>query len=56
MALRAKLNLNGDIFFLILLRKIRKKMSPFKEFFAAAGGEKLFTLPQVSLIPNCNTA
>jgi hypothetical protein len=45
LALRAKLNLDGDIFFLILLRKIRKKMSPSKEYFAAAGGENLFTQP-----------
>ena len=45
MALRAKLFLDGDIFFLILLRKIRKKMSPSKEYFAAAGGENLFTQP-----------
>jgi hypothetical protein len=46
MALRAKLNLDGDIFFLILRSKIRKKMSPSKEYFAAAGGENLFTQPQ----------
>jgi hypothetical protein len=45
LALRAKLNLDGDILFLILLRKIRKKMSPSKEYFAAAGGENLFTQP-----------
>jgi hypothetical protein len=45
LALRAKLYLDGDIFFLILLRKIRKKMSPSKEYFAAAGGENLFTQP-----------
>ena len=44
-ALRAKLNLDGDIFFLILLRKIRKKMSPSKEYFAAEGGKNLFTQP-----------
>jgi hypothetical protein len=37
--------LDGDIFFLILLRKIRKKMSPSKEYFVAAGGENLFTQP-----------
>jgi hypothetical protein len=37
--------LDGDIFFLILLRKIRKKMSPSKKYFAAAGGENLFTQP-----------
>jgi len=46
MALRAKLYLDGDIFFLILRSKIRKKMSPSKEYFAAAGGENLFTQPQ----------
>ena len=46
MALRAKLYLDGDIFFMILLRKIMKKMSPSKESFAAAGGEMLFTQPQ----------
>ena len=34
LALRAKLNLDGDIFFLMLLRKIRKKMSPSKEYFS----------------------
>jgi len=39
--------LDGDIFFLILLRKIRKKMSPSKEYFAATGGENLFTQPQI---------
>jgi len=47
LALRAKLNLDGDIFFLILLRKIRKKMSPSKENFAAAGGKRLFTQSQI---------
>ena len=45
MALRAKLYLDGDIFFLILRSKIRKKMSPSKEYFAAVGGENLFTQP-----------
>ena len=40
-ALRAKLNLDGDIFFLISLCEIRKKMSPSKENFAAAGGKTL---------------
>ena len=45
MALLAKLNLDGDIFFLILRSKIRKKMSPSKEYFAAEGGENLFTQP-----------
>ena len=43
LALRAKLNLDGDIFFLILRSKIRKKMSPSKEYFAAVGGKILFT-------------
>jgi hypothetical protein len=48
LALRAKLNLGGDIFFLILLRKIRKKMSPPKEYSAAAGGKKnLFSQPPI---------
>ena len=51
MALCAKLSLDGDIFFLILLRKIRKKMSPSKESFAAAGGERFFIQPQNSLLP-----
>ena len=46
LALCAKLNLDGDIFFLILRSKIRKKMSPSKEYFAAVGGENLFTKPQ----------
>jgi len=41
----AKYSLDGDIFFLILLRKIRKKMSPSKEYFAAEGGKRQFTLP-----------
>ena len=40
MALRAKLYLDGDIFFLILRSKIRKKMSPSKEYFAAEGGKR----------------
>jgi len=46
-ALRAKLNLDGDIFFLISLCEIRKKMSPSKENFAAAGSKRLFTQPQI---------
>ena len=45
-ALRAKLYFDGDIFFLILRSKIRKKMSPSKENFAAAGGKRLFTQPR----------
>jgi hypothetical protein len=45
MALRAKLYLDRDIFFLILRSKIRKKMSLSKEYFAAAGGKILFTQP-----------
>jgi hypothetical protein len=45
LALRAKLNLDRDIFFLIFVGKIRKKMSLSKEYFAAAGGN-LFTQPQ----------
>ena len=44
-ALRAKLYLDRDIFFLILRSKIRKKMSLSKEYFAVAGGENLFTQP-----------
>ncbi|MFZ4426279.1 MAG: hypothetical protein ACOYOO_03905, partial [Saprospiraceae bacterium] len=47
LALRAKLYLDGDIFFLILRSKIRKNMSPSKEYFAAAGGENPFTQPQI---------
>jgi hypothetical protein len=47
MALRAKLYVDGDIFFLILRSKIRKKMSPSKECFAAAGGKNLFTQPRI---------
>jgi hypothetical protein len=43
MALRAKLCFDGDIFFLILIRKIRKKMSPSKEYFFACGGKRLLT-------------
>ena len=46
MALRAILYLDGDIFFLILRSKIKKKMSPSKESFAVAGGERLFTQAQ----------
>jgi len=37
--------LDVHIFFLVLLRKIRKKMCTSKEYFAAAGGENLFTQP-----------
>jgi hypothetical protein len=48
LAQSAKLYLYGDIFFLILLRKIKKKMSPYKEYFAAAGGEIFF--PQDSFM------
>jgi len=39
--------LDGDIFFLILLRKIRKKMTPSKKYFAAEGGERLLTQLQI---------
>jgi hypothetical protein len=35
--------LDGAIFFLILRSKIRKKMAPSKESFAAEGGKRLFT-------------
>ena len=56
LALRAKLNFDGDIFFLILQSKIRKKMSPSKEYFAAVGGENLFTqlLSQYNLARSAN--
>ena len=57
MALRAKLYLDGDFFFLILRSKIRKKKSPSKEYFAAAGGKNLFTQPQIIIrreAPNNN--
>ena len=47
LALRAKLYLDGDIFSLILLRKIREKMPPSKECFAATGGKRLFTHPRI---------
>ena len=43
MAFRAKLYLDGGIFFLILRIKIKKKMPPSKESFAATGGKILFT-------------
>ena len=46
MALRAKLNLDRGIFFLISQSEIRKKMPLSKENFAAAGGKILFTQPQ----------
>ena len=42
LALRAKLYLDGDVFFLISLREIRKKTSPSKEYFAAVGGILLY--------------
>ena len=45
MALRAKLYLDGDIFFLILLRKIKKKMSPSKDNLARSAINRLFTQP-----------
>ena len=45
-ALRAKLYLDGGIFLFIWLREIKKKMPPSKEYFAAFGGEILFTQPQ----------
>ena len=52
LVLYAKLYLDGDIIFMILLRKIMKMMSPSKESFAAAGGEMLFTQPPTP--PNIN--
>jgi hypothetical protein len=42
----AKYFLDGDIFFLILLRKIRKKMSPSKYNLARSAKKNLFTQPQ----------
>ena len=47
MALHAKLYLDGDILSLILRSKIRERMSPSKEYFAAAGGKILFTQPNI---------
>ena len=47
MALRAKSQLDGDFFFLIFLRKIRKKKYTAKEYFDAEGGKRLFTQPQL---------
>jgi len=49
LALRAKLSWDGDIFFLILLCKISKKMSPSKESFAAEGGISLYEQPKIIL-------
>ena len=45
-ALRAKLYLDGDIFFLILRSKIKKKMPLEKESFATICGKVHFTQPQ----------
>ena len=45
MVLRAKLYLDGAIFFSIFRSKIEKKMATSKESFAAAGGEILFAQP-----------
>ena len=42
MALRAKFKFEADVFFMILLRKIMKKVSPSKEHFVAFGGRILF--------------
>ena len=41
----AKDSLYGDIFFLILLRKIKKKMSPYKDNLARSAEKILFTQP-----------
>ena len=41
LALRAKFKFETDVFFLILLRKIRKNTSVSKEYSAAAGGKNL---------------
>jgi hypothetical protein len=42
----AKCSLDGDIFFLILRSKIRKKMSPSKFNLARSAKKNLFTQPQ----------
>jgi len=42
----AKYSLDGDIFFLILRSKIRKKMSPSKFNLARSAKKNLFTQPQ----------
>jgi hypothetical protein len=44
----AKHSLDGDIFFLLLLRKSRKKMSPSKYNLAISAMKFLFTQPQNS--------
>ena len=49
MALRAKFKFETDVFFMILRSKIMKNTSVSKEYFAAAGGKRLFTQPQ----PRC---
>ena len=41
----AKYSLDRDIFFLILLRKIRKKMSPSKFNLVRSANKNLFTQP-----------
>ena len=45
----AKYSLDGDIFFLILLCKIRKKMSPSKYNLARSAVKNLFTQPHIIL-------
>jgi len=50
MVIRAKLYLDKDIFFLILLREIRKKMSPSKYNFVRSARKILFTQPQILLM------
>jgi hypothetical protein len=44
----AKYSLDGDIFFLILRSKIRKKMSPSKFNLARSAKKNLFTQPRYS--------
>jgi hypothetical protein len=46
-ALLAKLNLDGDIFFLISRSENAKMMCRSEEYSAAAGGENLFTQPRI---------
>ena len=50
MALRAKLYLDRGIFSLILRSKIREKMPLSKEYYAAAGGKRLFIQPHPEVV------
>ena len=45
MTFRAKFKFETDVFFMILRSKIMKNTSVSKEYFAAEGGENLFTQP-----------